>query len=199
MSVPSSGAIGAIDETDFRQSSFRENLLEHIFIAEVLQEAWCRRRQVIEVLRSEVDDSGYDVVLVSGASTRHIQLKSSREGAKTAEQTINIRLAERPGGCVVWLFFTEDRTAGKLRLRYEFFGGGPEQKLPLDERRHKVGKHTKANARGVFLERPMTRVIPRRDFVRLDGTAALLAKLFGHAPVETRQDGLPPLTPLAVS
>src|SRR5438105_9695669 len=139
-----------VDETDFRQSSFRENLLEHIFIAEVLQEAWCRRRQVIEVLRSEVDDSGYDVVLVSGASTRHIQLKSSREGSKTSEQTINIRLAERPSGCVVWLFFTEDRAAGKLRLRYEFFGGHPDEKLRLDERRHKVGKHTKANAQGIF-------------------------------------------------
>ena len=78
-----------IDETDFRQSSFRENLLEHMFISEVLQEAWIKRRQVIEVLRSEVDDSGYDVVLVSGQVIRHVQLKSSREGSKTNEQKVN--------------------------------------------------------------------------------------------------------------
>ena len=50
----------ALDETDYTQSSFRENLFEHIFISEILQEAWVKRRQVIDVLRSEVDSSGYD-------------------------------------------------------------------------------------------------------------------------------------------
>lgn len=176
-----------IDETDFRQSSFRENLLEHMFISEVLQEAWVKRRQVIEVLHSEVDDSGYDVVLVSGRVTRHVQLKSSREGSKTNVQKVSLRLAERPSGCVVWTFFEEDRAAGKLKLRYEFFGGGPEQRLPLDDRRHKVGKHTKANAAGVKLERPMTRIVPRRDFERIQDLVALLEKLFGNAPVELRE------------
>jgi len=50
-----------IDETDFRQSSFRENLLEHMFISEVLQ-GLGEAQTVIEVLHSEVDDSGYDLV-----------------------------------------------------------------------------------------------------------------------------------------
>jgi len=50
-----------IDETDFRQSSFRENLLEHMFISEVLQ-GLGEAQTVIEVLHSEGDDSGYDLV-----------------------------------------------------------------------------------------------------------------------------------------
>jgi hypothetical protein len=56
-----------------------------------------------------------------------------------------------------------------------------------DDRRHKVGKHTKANAAGVRLERPMTRIVPRRDFERIQDLVALLEKLFGNAPVELRE------------
>ena len=41
-------------EASFLQSSSREALIEHVFIAEVLQEAWFGREQVVEVLRSWV-------------------------------------------------------------------------------------------------------------------------------------------------
>ena len=37
------------------KSSFYEQLVEHVFISEVLQEAWYRYRQTVEVLRSEID------------------------------------------------------------------------------------------------------------------------------------------------
>lgn len=40
---------------DYRESSFREKMLEHVFVSELLQEAWFRYGMTIEVLHSEVD------------------------------------------------------------------------------------------------------------------------------------------------
>jgi hypothetical protein len=45
----------------FLKSAFIEWLVEHVFISEVLQEAWYSYGRTIEVLRSEVDSSGYDI------------------------------------------------------------------------------------------------------------------------------------------
>ena len=47
--------------SDYLESSFREKLLEHVFVSELLQEAWLGRGQTMEVLRSEVDAAGYDL------------------------------------------------------------------------------------------------------------------------------------------
>lgn len=71
-------------EASFLHSSSREALIEHVFIAEVLQEAWFAREQLVEVLRSEVDAAGYDVVFECGPITRHVQLKASDAGGKTS-------------------------------------------------------------------------------------------------------------------
>src|SRR5260370_21808431 len=54
--------VDRLDEAEFRESSFREKLFEHIFVSELLQEAWTKHRQMIDVLRSEVDNAGYDLV-----------------------------------------------------------------------------------------------------------------------------------------
>lgn len=47
-------------------SRYREKLIEHIFIAEILQECALVRGQVVEILHAEVDDGGYDLVFSSG-------------------------------------------------------------------------------------------------------------------------------------
>jgi hypothetical protein len=77
-------------------SHYRENLLEHVFIAEVLQ-ACARRRRKVEVLRAEVDDAGYDLVLESNGVIRHIQLKS-RSGKNRNPLVVNENLQEHVGG-----------------------------------------------------------------------------------------------------
>lgn len=163
---------------DYTESSFREKLLEHVFVSELLQEAWLSRDQTAEVLRSEVDNSGYDLVLECSATTRHVQLKSSRADSRTARQTVNIKLARKGSGCVVWLLYQEDMTSGRVKLDYLFFGGGPDEPLPsLDSFR--VGRHTKADAAGHKSERPGTRVIPKGSFIRLGGMKQLMDVLFG--------------------
>ena len=138
-------------------SSSMENLLEHVFIAEILQECWFRRMQRVEVLRAEVDAHGYDVVLECGSVIRHVQLKGSSTTGRTARQTINARLAEKASGCVVWIRYEEDPTTHRLNLSYLWFGGHPKKKLPP------LGKTRGTNTRSGTV-REGTRVLARARF-----------------------------------
>lgn len=174
------------NSTEDTYATFRENLVEHLFIAEVLQEAWVKHRQDIEVLRAEIDAGGYDLVLGLGNVTRHVQLKAMKAGGKTAKQFINTKLAEKPAGCVVWLIVHEDRERGRITLDYRFFGGGPHDPLPSLSS-YPIARRATHNKDGVRPERPGIREVPARDFVTIsDGVAGLLRRLFGnHAHVDT--------------
>lgn len=59
-----------------------------------------------------------------------------------------------------------------------WFGGNPGEPLP-DLTRFAVAKHTKANAKGIKLERPRLRSVPRSAFAQVATIAELSAKLFG--------------------
>ncbi len=162
----------------YLRSSFYERLVEHVFISELLQEAWFRYGLPIEVLHSEVDSSGYDIVLECNGVLRHVQLKTSEAGSRTARQLLNVALAAKPSGCVVWVIREEDAASGRMRLRYRYFGGGPGQPLPAIAHL-RVARHAKANALGVKKERPAIRVLPRACFEDVEGASALLERLFG--------------------
>lgn len=164
----------------YLRSSFYEKLVEHVFISEVLQEVWFRHGKTVEVLRSEVDDSGYDVVLECGSVIRHIQLKTSHVGSRAASQKVNIGLADKPSGCVVWMLREEERPTGRMRLHYRFFGGESGRRLPSLER-FRLARHTKADSKGVKARRPRIRVIPKGKFEELAGIEELVRRLFGPA------------------
>ncbi len=159
-------------QASYLRSSSREALIEHVFIAEVLQEAWFGREQVIEVLRSEVDAAGYDVVFECGPVVRHVQLKASERAGKTARQTINVRLAEKPSGCVVWVVYSERPLEHRLDLSYLWFGAAPG--LPLPDLGETVGRNPRSKTPG-----PATRVVPRAAFEPVPTTALLVDRLFG--------------------
>lgn len=161
-------------DADFLHSSFREKLLEHVFVAELLQEVWLGNRQMVEVLRSEVDNSGYDLLLERGGVIRYVQLKSSRLGAKTSRQTVNSHLADKPGGCVIWLVFQECNE--RVKLEYLVFPDNPSGRPDLGT---KIARHTKANATGYKAERPNIRVIPKGLFTKKETTGDLVSWLFG--------------------
>lgn len=74
----------------YRKSMFYEQLVEHAFVSEVLQEAWYFFGETVEVLRSLVDASGYDLVLECNGAMRHVQLKTSTPDAKTQVQKVNV-------------------------------------------------------------------------------------------------------------
>lgn len=77
-------------EDMYLKSSFYEQLVEHVFISEVLQEVWFRFGKVAEVLRAEVDASGYDIVLECNNVLRHVQLKTSKDGVKAERSAIRV-------------------------------------------------------------------------------------------------------------
>jgi hypothetical protein len=70
------------DAAHFADSSARENLIEHVFLGELLRGLWRKSVRDLEVLRPEVDSGGYDLALEFRGMTRHMQLKSSYRGAR---------------------------------------------------------------------------------------------------------------------
>ena len=155
-------------------SSLREKLLEHLFVGELLKTLWRRGRRDIEVLRVEVDRGGYDLALECNGVIRHVQLKSSRRGAKTDAVNIQMQLATKPCGCVIWIIF-DDET---LELGpFLWFGAEPGQCLPdLGE---KIARHSKGNSAGQKLHRPKLREVAKRRFITVHTMAELSDRLFG--------------------
>lgn len=162
-------------EQHYRQSSYREKLIEHLFVGELLKVSWLRDHCALEVAKPEVDNRGYDVILERHGVVRHVQLKTSHLGAKAVSQKLHKGLGEKPSGCVVWIRFD----AGSLALGpFLFFGGSPGARLP-DISSFKVGKHTKANSEGVKADRPEIRVAPKGCFTQFDTIEELFGALFG--------------------
>ncbi|MEH8223404.1 hypothetical protein Q7I19_20645 [Aeromonas veronii] len=46
----------------YLKSSFREKLIEHLFIGEMLKLSWSSDRCSLEVAKPEVDNQGYDLI-----------------------------------------------------------------------------------------------------------------------------------------
>ena len=155
-------------------SSYREKIIEHLFIADVLRNLWQRGRTDAEVLTPEVDNAGYDLVLECNDVIRHIQLKSSHVGSTTSQQKVNVRLSSKPSGCVVWLYF-DSRTLDFQRFLW--YGGNPNCPLP-DMTGFRVAKHTKANSKGQKTTRPNIRVITKGKFEVLTSINELVDRLF---------------------
>lgn len=159
---------------NFINSTLRERIVEHVFAGAALQRLWQRGVTDVEVLRSEFDAGGYDLVMSLRKVVRHIQFKTSTVGGKAANTKINVKLLEKPSGCVIWIIVTPE-----LNFRsYLWLGGSPGEPLP-DIRGMKSAKHTKANAQGIKAERPNHRIVRRSHFEKLDTLDAVLDRLFG--------------------
>lgn len=152
----------------------REIILEHRFIADLLAYLWNRNTFDVEVLRSEFDAGGYDLIVSFKDITRHIQLKSTRMKGKTTHVSVGTKLAEQPSGCVI-CFEIDDRLGVN---GYLWFGAKPRLPVPpMDE--FAVTRHTKANAEGIKAERPAHRRVPLRRFIRIGRIDDLVAALLG--------------------
>ena len=163
------------DNIHSTRSSHREALLEHLFAGEVMKLLWKRGDWRLEILKPQVDDAGYDLVLEANSIIRHVQLEASIRRSKVRYAKINMALAANPSGCVVFVRFDSDT----LELGpFAFFGGAPGRPLP-DLTGMKIGKHTKGNAKGIKAERPNIRQVPLSKFERLGTVEQVVTKLFG--------------------
>lgn len=113
----------------YKHSSYREMIVEHLMLSELLTLAWAQDR-IIEVSRAETDQYGYDLVLTEGVITRHVQVKASVKGGKAGKQTLNLSLLSKPSPCVVWVVVSDDDENGLARDHYRFLGGAPGLPMP---------------------------------------------------------------------
>lgn len=173
--MPGTGNGTASNEQHSVQSVLRERIIEHVFVGEALRRLWQLGVAEVEVLRSEFDAGGYDLVLSYKDVVRHVQLKSAIEGGKTSDVSVSLKLATRPSGCVLWIIVDE-----QLVFRgYRWFGGAPGQRLP-DIGGKKVARQTRANKDGVKADRSGHRILRRGDFEQLASLDAVLQRLFGE-------------------
>jgi hypothetical protein len=164
----------------FIHSTLRERIVEHVFVGEALRRLWQHGVTDVEVLRSEFDAGGYDLVMSHRKIVRHIQFKTSMADGKAASIKASLKLMEKPSGCIIWILVTP-----KLGLdSYRWLGSNPGDPLP-DIRNLRVAKHTKANTKREKTERPDQRVIPRNRFEALCSLNEVLERLFGPLKANT--------------
>lgn len=171
--------MGAASHTE--NSSTREKILEHLFVGELLRSLWLKGVSDVEVLRSEVDAGGYDLVVECAGILRHIQLKASHMKASTASVGVNVRLSGKPSGCVVWMKFDPETLALGPFL---WLGGKPGSALP--NLGNRVGRHSRGNRLGQKGERQSIRVVRATGFRKLQTIDHLVTALFGVTALVAR-------------
>jgi hypothetical protein len=155
-------------------SSYREKLIEHLFIGELLKLSWLHEGCTVEIAKPEVDNAGYDIIAEANKVVRHVQLKSSHKESSTASQKLHIKLAEKPSGCVVWVVF--DESTLELGPFYVFGGRAGEPITGLENL--KTAKHTKGNKDGHKAERPNIKVLNKGQFTVLASVEQVYDFLF---------------------
>lgn len=154
-------------------SSVLEKVLEHRFVAELTTALWRSGIRDFDILRSEVDFRGHDLVIEARGIIRHIQLKTLSASATTREVAIVTRLGERPSGCVVWMVHDPESLALGPFL---WFGNAPGRPLPdLGDR---PVRHSRANTRGEKAVRPGLRKLGLAKFERIASMDELVVRLF---------------------
>lgn len=172
---------------DTHQSVYRERLLEHLLIGDLLRYSWLHAGAKLEVSQPSIDRSGHDVVLEANGVTRHVQLKSSSHAATASAQKVHLGLVSKPSGCVVWTRF--DRATMDLGP-FLFFGAEPGLPLlPLNA--FKMAKHTKGDKDGVKKERPNLRIVRMSQFRTIADIPTLYKALFGTSVTDSASPRLP--------
>lgn len=154
-------------------STTRERILEHRFIADVTAELWKRGHFDFAVSHSEVDNSGYDLIIEVGEVIRHIQLKAIQHEGSRREFGLQMRLKDKPSACAV-LIEHDPRTLTISGWR--FFGGLPG--CPIPDLGDKKVRHTKGNSSGFKAERPTLRNVSLASFDTIGSVTELVDRLF---------------------
>lgn len=156
-------------------SLLREKIVDHVFVGEALRALWRRGVFDAEVLRSELDAHGYDLVMGRGKIVRHIQFKTGVQN-KPDRVSIASALGEKPSGCAIWI-----QIDNSLNMkRFWWFGGNPGEPLPpLGDR---VAKRVTWTAEGVRPVREKHRVLSGSAFRRIETLDGVLEALFGRLP-----------------
>lgn len=160
------------------RSSYIENVLGHALVAELSSLVWSRDPfSSLQVFNSEVDDSGFDLVLGLGSQLRYVQLKQAHEEKNPAYCSIRLSFSSMPGSCVVLMSYS----IAELRLtKYRFFGGSPHEPMSaIGGMRTSPGRRDATGERKV---RSNYRDVPYKQFQGPLSSVQLLDLLFPKAP-----------------
>jgi hypothetical protein len=163
-----------LDLTAPEHSVLREKVVEHIFLAELSRSLLLDLGMPFEVLRAEFDAFGYDLVIEANGILRHVQLKATVSSGARAHVEVQVALANKAGGCVVWMFVDP----ATLALGpYLWLGGEPGRPLPpLGDREV---KHSRGDATGEKKVRSGLRRVPKGEFTRFKTMQELALAMFG--------------------
>lgn len=171
----------ALLQVQTHSSTLVEKSLEYSFLAGLSAEL-LKRGANFDILRADCDRAGYDVVVEANGIMRHIQLKGMKAGGRRRNVSVNIGLASRPSGCVIWMVY--DPATFSI-VSYRWFGsvaGGP-----LPHPGDRIAKHSKANMDRVKAEKPQHRIVPLSRFKELSTMAQVTDWLFADGHEVTRK------------
>lgn len=160
------------------KSSYVENVLTHALVAGLAGELWrLDPRDSLQVFNSEVDDSGFDVILGVDAELRYIQLKQAHDEKVPLHVSVRLQFSALPGSCVVLM---SHRLADLALTGFRFFGGAaavePMPDIAAFSPSKAPGRRTADNKRKV---RENYRDVPvKRHFSGSLDTGGLLLILF---------------------
>jgi hypothetical protein len=154
-------------------STFRERVVEHVFVGEVMKYFWNREQMDVEVLRPEFDRGGYDLVVSKGSVSRFIQFKTVLKSAKTNRFNVGLNLKNKPNGCVVLISVDDNLDM----VGFRWFGSAVGMPFP-EIAEKQIAKHTKPSAGGSKAERADHRILKLNDFVVLESLEEVVVKLF---------------------
>ncbi len=158
------------------RSSYIENVLRHALVSNLSSLVWSRDPfAALQVFNSEVDDSGFDIVLGLGTQVRYIQLKQAHEDKVPPHCSVRLSFSSLPGSCVVLM----SHTLAELRLtKFRFFGGAPNETMSNIEAMRQPKSPGRRNAAGERKVRTNYREIPIKQFQGPLSASELLDVLF---------------------
>lgn len=160
-------------ESNYLYSTLRERIVEHVFVGDALRELWRSGVYDVEVLRSEFDAHGYDLVMSRGKIVRHIQFKTGTQN-RPAKVSLSKALVEKPSGCVIWI-----KLGPKLEMGpYYWLGGAPGQPL-IAITQYPNSRRVTPNKTGVRPVRKNHFDVPGSAFVARNSLSEILENLFG--------------------
>jgi hypothetical protein len=169
-----------INSENSTRSSLRESIIEHLFIGEILKELWKEHTTHVEILKPQVDDAGYDIVIECKRNSKsdnsipcYIQLKSAFVGSKTAKVSLSKKLTNKHHWCMIWVFFDS-----KFTLKSFLCYGAATGQTSSDIAKLKPTKHSKGDAKGNKAIRPGHFDVPKGKFVEIDSISDVIDKLF---------------------
>jgi DNA-binding XRE family transcriptional regulator len=164
------------------RSSYVENVLRHALVAGLSSVVWSRDPFAsLQVFNSEVDDSGFDLVLGLGLQVRYVQLKQAHANKIPPHCSVRLSFSSLAGSCVVLM----SHTIEDLRLfNFRFFGGRPSDPIGAIESMPLTKVPGRRNASGERKIRANYRNVPVNQFQGPLSIEQLVDVLFPNCATE---------------